>query len=217
MGLTKTELGKHKKAAKYYKSAVKSDKKMYEAYVGLGKSYALIGKTEKAEGVVEDLQSALSKCGSCGDAPRIQTAIASIEAALAGETKDEASLLPFSHLEASNTYFTAISQINQGKYQEAFNDLSIATAIAGPHPDITTYMGFTQRKLGNYETAKSFYAMALEVDPNHKGANEYLGELYVETGELDLAKVQLAKLEEICSFGCVEEEELRGWIVDALP
>ena len=78
-------------------------------------------------------------------------------------------------------------------------------------------MGYTQRKLGNYETAKSYYAMALEVDPNHKGANEYLGELYVETGDMDKAQIQLAKLEEICTFGCIEENELRAWIVDALP
>jgi len=59
--------------------------------------------------------------------------------------------------------------------------------------------------------------MALDVAPNHKGANEYLGELYVETGEMNKAKVQLAKLEEICSFGCIEENELRSWIVKALP
>lgn len=217
MGLTKTELGNDKSAAKYYKSAVKADKKLYEAYDGLGTSYARIGKKDKARDVVEDLQKAQSKCGDCSDSTRIQTAIDNVEAAISGKTGDRASLVPFGHLDAGDTYFTAVSQINQGEYQTAFNDLSLASAVAGPHPDITTYMGYTQRKLGNYDAAKSYYAMALEVDPSHKGANEYLGELYVETGEMELANLQLAKLEEICSFGCIEEEELRGWIVDALP
>jgi len=44
-----------------------------------------------------------------------------------------------------------------------------------------------------------------------------LGELYVETGEMEKAKAQLAKLEEICNFGCIEENELRGWIHNAAP
>lgn len=78
-------------------------------------------------------------------------------------------------------------------------------------------MGYSQRKLGNYDLAKNYYAMALNVDPNHKGANEYLGELYVETGEMHLANIQLAKLEDICTFGCIEEDELRSWIIDARP
>jgi tetratricopeptide (TPR) repeat protein len=56
--------------------------------------------------------------------------------------------------------------------------------------------------------AEDYYAQALKIDPDHKGANEYLGELYLEIGAIDKAKRQLARLDAICAFGCVEREDL---------
>ena len=87
-----------------------------------------------------------------------------------------------------------------------------AALVFGPHPDILTYEGFANRKLGHYDTAIGFYSAALKLQPNHRGANEYLGEYYVEIGDLKRAKAQLAKLDAICKFGCEEAEELRRWI-----
>jgi len=217
MGLAKVGQDKHKSATRYFKTAVKQDKTFYEAYAGLGEAYANAGKTEKAQKVMADLNERAASCGECSDATRIKTAQTAIQTALDGGVKKTSFLTPFGPETAGNQYFASVSLINNGQYQEAFNDLRLTSAAAGPHPDVTTYMGYTQRKLGNYDVAKSYYAMALEVDPNHRGANEYLGELYVETGEMEKAKLQLAKLEEICTFGCIEENELRGWIFDALP
>ena len=217
MGLAKAGQGKDKSSIRYFKAAAKYQPDLFEAHAGLGKAYAATGKTEKAQNVLQTLQTENANCNGCGNAARIQDAITQIESALAGVVTKTSFLSPYGFDAIDKQYFAAVSLINRGEYQTAFNDLALTEAAAGPHPDITTYMGYTQRKLGNYDLAKSYYAMALEVAPNHKGANEYLGELYVETGELDLAKVQLAKLESICSFGCVEEDELRGWIIDALP
>jgi tetratricopeptide (TPR) repeat protein len=85
-------------------------------------------------------------------------------------------------------------------------------ADPGPHPDVLTYQGFANRKLSNYDVAISYYSAALKLDPEHRGANEYLGEYYVETGQLAKANAQLVKLDRICKFGCEEAEELRRWI-----
>ena len=217
LGLAKVGQGEYKSAAKSFKSAVKYDKNMHAAYGGLGAAYANAGKTDKAQDVLEDLASLAQDCGSCSQSGAIKAAQDKITSALNGGTEKGAFLAPFNVDTAETQYFASVALINNGEYQTAFDQLTLTAAAAGPHPDITTYQGYTQRKLGNYDVAKSYYALALAVDPNHKGANEYLGELYVETGEMEKAKTQLAKLEEICSFGCIEENELRGWIHNAAP
>lgn len=217
MGVAKVGLEKHKSAARYFKSAVRYDKNLIEARSGLGAAYANSGKIEKSQAVLTALETMAVECNGCANASRITQAISTVKSALAGVPQKQAFLSPYGTDILDTQYFASVSLINQGHYQAAFDDLTLTAAAAGPHPDITTYLGYTQRKLGNYDVAKSYYAMALEVDPNHKGANEYLGELYVETGELDKAQIQLAKLENICTFGCVEENELRSWIIDALP
>ncbi len=56
--------------------------------------------------------------------------------------------------------------------------------------------------------AATFYAKALDFDPNHKGALEYQGELFVELGQIDKAKANLARLVRLCPQGCEEREDL---------
>ena len=72
--------------------------------------------------------------------------------------------------------------------------------------DTLNYLGFTTRKLGDYENGEKYYLLGLEIDPNHKGINEYLGELYVVTNRIDLAKERLKVLE---SCNCEEYNELK--------
>ena len=72
--------------------------------------------------------------------------------------------------------------------------------------DTLNYLGFTTRKLGDYENGEKYYLMGLEIEPNHIGINEYLGELYVATNRLDLAKERLKILE---SCNCEEYNELK--------
>ena len=61
--------------------------------------------------------------------------------------------------------------------------------------DTLNYLGFTTRKLGDYENGEKYYLQGLAIEPNHIGINEYLGELYVATNRLDLAKGRLKILE----------------------
>jgi tetratricopeptide (TPR) repeat protein len=76
------------------------------------------------------------------------------------------------------------------------------------HADVYNLMGFALRKTGDYQQAYTFYRKALDFDPNHKGALEYLGELYVETGQIDKAKQNVARLKELCPSGCEELADL---------
>jgi cytochrome c-type biogenesis protein CcmH/NrfG len=75
--------------------------------------------------------------------------------------------------------------------------------------DVYNLLGFTLRKTGDYATSLSYYTKALDLQPDHKAAREYLGELYVETGHMDKAKEQLAALTKLCPAGCEEREDLQ--------
>ena len=72
--------------------------------------------------------------------------------------------------------------------------------------DTLNYLGFTTRKLGDFENGEKYYLLGLEIDPNHIGINEYLGELYVVTNRIDLAKERLKVLE---NCNCEEYDELK--------
>ena len=77
------------------------------------------------------------------------------------------------------------------------------------NPDILNYLGFTLRKAGNFEEAEKFYLAGLEIKPDHKGINEYLGELYIKTNRIKLAK---ERLEVLKSCKCEEFDELKELI-----
>ena len=68
------------------------------------------------------------------------------------------------------------------------------------------YLGFTTRKLGDYENGEKYYLQGLEIEPNHIGINEYLGELYVATNRIYLAKERLKILE---NCNCEEYTDLK--------
>ena len=73
-------------------------------------------------------------------------------------------------------------------------------------PNTLNYLGFTHRKVGDYENAEIYYSMGLELDPKHVGINEYMGELFVVTNRLDKAKERLAVLKD-CN--CKEYKDLK--------
>ena len=73
-----------------------------------------------------------------------------------------------------------------------------------PDADVYNLMGYSLRKSGDMAEALVYYEKALDMDPRHKGALEYLGELYVETGQLDKARDKAELLRKICPSGCEE-------------
>tara|TARA_Y100001958_G_C20864756_1_gene301450 strand:- start:30 stop:524 length:495 start_codon:yes stop_codon:yes gene_type:complete len=90
-------------------------------------------------------------------------------------------------------------------YSEAFNKLAKAHKSDKKNPDILNYMGFTSRKVGNFDKAEKFYLKGLSIKPNHNGINEYLGELYVQTNRMDKARERLNVLK---NCNCEEYGEL---------
>ena len=94
-------------------------------------------------------------------------------------------------------------------YKKA-NKLLIKSNKKSPNKaDTLNYLGFTTRKLGDYETAEKYYLQGLALKPNHKGINEYLGELYVVTKRHNLA---VERLEVLKSCNCEEYEDLKAII-----
>ena len=94
-------------------------------------------------------------------------------------------------------------------YSKAYDKLLKAYDKDKKNPDILNYLGFTLRKAGNFEEAEKFYLAGLEIKPDHKGINEYLGELYVKTNRIELAK---ERLEVLKGCKCEEFEELKELI-----
>ena len=94
-------------------------------------------------------------------------------------------------------------------YSKAYDKLLKAYDKDKKNPDILNYLGFTLRKAGNFEEAEKFYLTGLIIKPDHKGINEYLGELYIKTNRIELAK---ERLEVLKGCKCEEFDELKELI-----
>jgi tetratricopeptide (TPR) repeat protein len=77
--------------------------------------------------------------------------------------------------------------------------------------DWNNLMGYSLRKgaTPDFAGAEKFYNEALRIDPTHRGALEYSGELYLQTGDLPKAEQRLAALDKACFFGCEEYSDLK--------
>jgi tetratricopeptide (TPR) repeat protein len=106
----------------------------------------------------------------------------------------------------------ARAAIKVKKYDVALTELR---AIKTPNADVYSLMGFSLRKSGDQAQSMTYYRKALEAEPNHRGALEYQGELYVEMGQIDKAKENLAKLDKLCLFSCEEQRDLKEAIAHA--
>ena len=91
-------------------------------------------------------------------------------------------------------------------YVKALEKLQQAYKTDRNNPDILNYLGFTLRKTGKLKEAEKYYLAGLKIKPDHNGINEYLGELYVKTGRMELAKERLDILK---SCNCEEYAELK--------
>ncbi len=93
-----------------------------------------------------------------------------------------------------------------GHYRDAIKVLEMASNENDPA--VLTYLGYSQRKLGNIDLGISLYKKALDIDPDNIDTREYLGEGYVSKGELDLAWLELVEIEKRCGTTCVEYRAL---------
>ena len=99
--------------------------------------------------------------------------------------------------------------IAEKKWAAAIDELKRVDDKA--NADWNNLMGYSLRKgkTPDYAGAERYYDEALRINPKHRGALEYSGELYLMTDNLPKAEQRLATLDKICSFGCSEYTELK--------
>jgi Flp pilus assembly protein TadD len=129
-------------------------------------------------------------------------------AALAVDTETSTDAPDLTHVRAS---------IKAKDFKAAMAELNGLIDKGVQHADVYNLLGFSLRKTGDYAKALTYYKKALDFDADHKGAHEYLGELYVETGKMPAAREQLAVLVRLCPQGCEEREDLEKAIAAAQP
>lgn len=104
--------------------------------------------------------------------------------------------------------------IKAERYDEAIPLLQNVVAKNARDADAWNYLGFASRHLGKNTDALNYYNKALAIDPKHKGAHEYLGELFLQTKEPAKAQEQLTILQGLCPTGCEEVEDLQQALAD---
>jgi Flp pilus assembly protein TadD len=102
------------------------------------------------------------------------------------------------------------AEIKADDYKTAIGDLQALVDKGYQDPNVYNLLGYSLRKSGNRTDAQTYYAKALDFDPNHKGTLEYQGELYIENGDIPKAEQNLAHLATLCPNGCEEREDLEN-------
>ncbi|MDA9710346.1 hypothetical protein N9U27_02245 [Candidatus Pelagibacter sp.] len=118
--------------------------------------------------------------------------------------------MALSHIKAAKK-FEKKDKLDKAKkrYQKAQKLLIQSNNKFPNKADTLNYLGFTTRKLGDFENGEKYYLQGLTIEPNHVGINEYLGELYVATNRHNLA---VERLEILKSCNCKEYDELKAVI-----
>lgn len=99
--------------------------------------------------------------------------------------------------------------LKEGNHAKAEGLLRKAVADDPGSADAWNLLGYATRMQGNLEDAEKFYMKALDLEPKHLGAMQYMGMLYVKTGRVDEAKKLLARIDDVCFFSCSEYDDLK--------
>jgi tetratricopeptide (TPR) repeat protein len=99
--------------------------------------------------------------------------------------------------------------LNSNDFKKARTELIKINRAFPNNADVNNLLGYTSRKLKSYRASASYYTKALQINPNHLGALEYQGELFVTTKKIASAKSNLAKLLTLCGVNCSEYKDLK--------
>jgi len=80
--------------------------------------------------------------------------------------------------------------------------------------DLHNELGFTHRRLRQMDKAFEHYRRALDLNPQHRGAHEYIGEAYLIVGDVSRARFHLSALHSICLLACDELKDLERAIAE---
>lgn len=111
-------------------------------------------------------------------------------------------------------YDAGVKAVKAGDYRRALSLLHKVVQAEPGNADAWNYIGFSERHLGHFDPSLAAYEKALAISPNHLGAHEYLGELYLKLGDPEKARLHLARLKSLCPTGCPEYDDLKKAIGD---
>ena len=116
---------------------------------------------------------------------------------------------PLNALELKNGLNMVQSLVYGKKYKKAEKRLISLEVKFPQNADIQNYLGFVSRKMDKLGKSDAYYKKALQINPMHKGALEYQGELFLQYKNVEKAKANLKLLERICGVNCEEYKELK--------
>ena len=130
----------------------------------------------------------------------------------AAPTPAKATPTPAPSVAAKNvtTELTKIRTLIAAKnFSAALTSLQAADKTFPNNADINNLLGYSARNLKQNKAAATYYTKALRINPNHLGALEYQGELFIVTKKVSAAKSNLAKLKRLCGVNCEEYLDLK--------
>ena len=112
-------------------------------------------------------------------------------------------------------YKSAVKLIKKKKYDNAIEKLMDLVDVSSSDftkADVFNEIGFAFRKSDDFDNASKYYLLALSEDPNHLGALEYQGEMFVDLGQKDNALANLNKLKDLVGEKSPFYKELDSYI-----
>ncbi len=116
---------------------------------------------------------------------------------------------------ANLDYQAGLEAIRTSDWDRAIANLNVAAVALPTDADLQNWLGYAYRHVGKYEEAFDHYRAALQLNPSHLGAHEYVGETYLMVGNKAKAREHLAKLERLCGKKCDEYQDLQKAIAAA--
>lgn len=116
---------------------------------------------------------------------------------------------------SEGTDLSAVTElVDTEMYEMAIDKIKTMLEEDSENADLYNYLAYSQRKMGDFDSAAQNYERALMIDPEHVGALEYQGELFLQTGKPEMAQENLARLEAVCGMDCEEYKVLASKITN---
>jgi Flp pilus assembly protein TadD len=106
-------------------------------------------------------------------------------------------------------YTAGVRAIKANRFAEAIPMLQRVVDRDNQNADAYNWLAYATRRNGDPAAALPLYEKALAINPNHRGAHEYMGEAYLMLGNLAKAREHLARLDSLCMLGCSEYRDLK--------